>query len=78
MAIDHLCSTLKPGKQHTSSRAQCAAHELFSPESHLQSSLMMTATIPSSTWASFLSGANPPTCALPDTLPCALPGTFLL
>ena len=63
MAIDHLCKTLKKGRQHMSSRAPCAAHELFSPESHLQSSLMMTATIPSSAWASFLSGANPPTCA---------------
>jgi len=63
VAIDHLCKTLKKGRQHMSSRAPCAAHELFSPESHLQSSLMMTATIPSSAWASFLSGANPPTCA---------------
>jgi hypothetical protein len=58
-------------------RAPCAAHELFLPESHLQSSLMMTATIPSSAWASFLSGSDPSTCALPGTLTCAFPGTFL-
>ena len=70
--------TLKPGRQHMSFRAPCAAHELFLPESHLQSSLMMTATIPSSAWTSFLSDSNPPTCALPGTLSCAFPDTFLL
>jgi hypothetical protein len=78
VAIDHLSNTLKTGRQHMSFRAPCAAHELFLPGSHLQSSLMMTATIPSSAWASFLSDSNPPTCALPGTLICAFPDTFLL
>jgi hypothetical protein len=64
VAIDHLCNTRRRGGRTAVIQGTCAAvHELSSPESHLQSSLMMTATIPNSAWASFLSGANPPTCA---------------